>query len=865
MSSERAKKSRVRGGHKAAVTRRIKDVDDTIAAATPGSPLDLTKLATLRISLREKLDALSKLDEEIFELIEDETELATDIETADAFNMSIHATIMKIDEQARHSASAPPAASGTATALAPTSSNTRLPKLQPPSFDGDITKWATFWDAFDATIHRNASLSDIDKFTYLKSSLHRTAREAIAGLTLSSANYREALTILEKRFGNKQLIISRHMNILVSLEPVSSGHNVSALRHLYDQVESHVRSLKSLGITADSYGSLLLPLLTKKLPAEIRLIISRKVPENEWKLDEVMTVLEDELKAQERSAQPHREPPPARENNRPTNSFVIGGTPTNTCCYCRQNHQPHLCQLVPALETRKQSLRRSGRCFNCLTRGHLGRDCRSKLRCATCGGRHHLSICDKTGQHAIPKNKDTGARTDKNMLPSPNPELNPGAPPFNPEHTTTTVCSSSSQVVFLQTAKSIIQNPETTEILEVRLLLDSGSQKSYISERAREKLGIDACEEHTLTIATFGSAGNRISCPMVEVGLQLQDSSVMSLKLYVVPKICEPLAVQPLSICSKKHKHIIGLQLADPTCSTSVSLPVDVLIGADVYWKIVTNKLRRGPHGPTAIFTKLGWVLSGPSDSVEPYHRSTNLVTHILHVQEPTLDSQLQAFWDLETMGISSEGRSLYDNLAEVIKFENGRYKVPLPWKETHDSLPDNYQLSSTRLQSLLRRLKRDPVILSEYHRIMEDQLKQGIIELVPTHESVPNQIHYLPHHPVVRQDKSTTKVRIVFDASAKSPGRPSLNDCLFKGPKFDQLIFDILLRFRVHKIALIADLEKAFLMIFYQELKLKKKLSRCIKNQRKFFAKEGSTCESLKPTQVSYKHRLTSLKNQPD
>ena len=158
-------------------------------------------------------------------------------------------------------------------------------------------------------------------------------------------------------------------------------------------------------------------------------------------------------------------------------------------------------------------------------------------------------------------------------------------------------------------------------------------------------------------------------------------------------------------------------------------------------------------------------------------------------------------------MGISSEERSLYGNLAEVIKFENGRYKLPLPWKETHDSLPDNYQLSSTRLQSLLRRLKHDPVILSEYHRIMEDQLKQGIIELVPTHESAPNHIHYLPHYPVVRQDKSTTKVSVVFDASAKSPGRPSQNDCLFKGPKFDQLIFDILLRFRVHQIALIADL----------------------------------------------------------
>ena len=74
--------------------------------------------------------------------------------------------------------------------------------------------------------------------------------------------------------------------------------------------------------------------------------------------------------------------------------------------------------------------------------------------------------------------------------------------------------------------------------------------------------------------------------------------------------------------------------------------------------------------------------------------------------------------------------------------------------------------------------------------------------------------VHYLPHHAVVRRDKSTTKVRIVYDASAKVAGSPSLNDCLLKGPKFNQLIFDILVRFRAYKFALTADLEKAFLMV---------------------------------------------------
>ena len=77
--------------------------------------------------------------------------------------------------------------------------------------------------------------------------------------------------------------------------------------------------------------------------------------------------------------------------------------------------------------------------------------------------------------------------------------------------------------------------------------------------------------------------------------------------------------------------------------------------------------------------------------------------------------------------------------------------------------------------------------------------------------------VHYLPHHAVIRQDKETTKLRIVYDSSAKSEG-PSLNDCLYTGPKFDQRIMDILLRFRTHRVALTADIEKAFLMVSMSE-----------------------------------------------
>ena len=89
-------------------------------------------------------------------------------------------------------------------------------------------------------MHNSTELSPVDKFNYLISLLDGPAAAAIAGLTLSSPNYCEAVTILKKRFGNKQLIVTRHMDTLMSLEAVTSQHNHKGLRQLYNFVESHV-------------------------------------------------------------------------------------------------------------------------------------------------------------------------------------------------------------------------------------------------------------------------------------------------------------------------------------------------------------------------------------------------------------------------------------------------------------------------------------------------------------------------------------------------------------------------------------------------------------------------------------------------
>ncbi len=293
-------------------------------------------LSQLKLSLHEKLETLKQLDSEVVDLTPEEG-LDEEIEQAYGYKDNVYRALT-MALSAKHSPPTPAASAPTPTST-PHVNRVKLPKLSLPHFSGNITRWATFWDSYESAVHENTELTDVDKFNYLRSLLERTAYEAISGLTLSSANYREAIDILQKRFGNKQLIISKHMEILLNTEAVTSEQNVKGLRHLYDDVESHIRSLKSLGVAPDSYGTLLSPVLLTKLPPELRLIVSRKVSDSMLDVDSLLNIMEKELLARERTHAPTQAPPRRNQDKpRSTATTLFSGAPSlvssPTCCYC---------------------------------------------------------------------------------------------------------------------------------------------------------------------------------------------------------------------------------------------------------------------------------------------------------------------------------------------------------------------------------------------------------------------------------------------------------------------------------------------------------------------------------------------------
>lgn len=266
----------------------------------------------------------------------------------------------------------------------------------------------------------------------------------------------------------------------------------------------------------------------------------------------------------------------------------------------------------------------------------------------------------------------------------------------------------------------------------------------------------------------------------------------------------------------KDYPHLSHIWLSD-VCKERDDLGIDVLIGADYLWSFQAGNVVRGEaHESVAVETELGWVISGPLTYSQSADKGQVLQVNFVgsdHVSPDSLDRNVQRLWDLETLGVTAcDG--VYEEFIESISFNGARYSVKLPWKESHDSLPSNYELSLSRMNSQIRKLRKEPEVLEEYDAVIKEQLASGVIETVTELEKA-DRVHYIPHLAVVRREESTTKVRVVYDASAKvRKGGTSLNDCLHVGPSLNPLLFDILLRFREKRVALIGDIEKAFLNI---------------------------------------------------
>ena len=399
---------------------------------------------------------------------------------------------------------------------------------------------------------QNEYLSEMDNFNHLKTLVHGAAATTIAGLSLTSANCKVALDLIKGRFANKQVIISAHMERLLKLP---SG-DIRKLRELFDIIESQIRALQALGVESTSYGSLLTPVILEKFPNEVKLIISR-----------TLQVIKDELTARERcslvSENEHRHFVKSgnrsfdkSSNTGPTTAAaLLNPSGTVSCTYCRKSHPSVKCQGVSDIAARQKQLRKQGRCFLCLRKKHLARYCTSPSKCLNCFQLHHVSICPRlvpsinlAGQShiAVPNQQAKGIKFKEFHPPNQSKSVNSNQQQAEVNQTQGTVgmVVDIQTSLLLQTACAVVSNPTQPECSAVaRILLDSGSQKTYITYDLKERLNLRPIKIEQILINTFGNDDEQLhQCEVVQICLKGMNSDLsLYVTTYVVPTICSPL------------------------------------------------------------------------------------------------------------------------------------------------------------------------------------------------------------------------------------------------------------------------------------------------------------------------------------
>jgi len=333
-----------RRAHQGVITKYDNEIREIVASCTDPQKAGekFIRLNSIAITLKDKRQCLKALDEAIFAKT-DKEEVEKEIDESSDWETRLYECLEKIEafkrgefiafqtlSQVEQQSPGPSTVQATAVGLGAsgvslgagdgalnisqifdgnlsigggnsTRSNTnsanigvRLPKINLPTFNGEQTQFQTFWQSFDCAVHSNEGISKIHKLNYLLNVLEGKAHRAVAGLELKEENYDNAIKILKERFGNKQQIISSHMQALLKVQGLPN-EKVSQLRLIFDQINAHVRGLETLGVTAERYGSLLIPIIMSRMPSNITIQVARKIKEDIWPIDEILDFIKDEI------------------------------------------------------------------------------------------------------------------------------------------------------------------------------------------------------------------------------------------------------------------------------------------------------------------------------------------------------------------------------------------------------------------------------------------------------------------------------------------------------------------------------------------------------------------------------------------
>lgn len=345
-----------------------------------------------------------------------------------------------------------------------------------------------------------------------------------------------------------------------------------------------------------------------------------------------------------------------------------------------------------------------------------------------------------------------------------------------------------------------------------RAILDCAATTNFISHRCAQMLGIDINRK----TGSVGGIGNNVvklvSGCTLNLTSQFSESEKFNIHASILPKIMYAYPPLPLYIGNEIPHEI---KLADPGFDRPQQ--IDLLLGAGIFWELLLDeKMDIGPNLPHLRKTKLGWIVSGPLPHKNS-HRALVCAEDGLKLDSfENLDNIVKRFWEIDTLLPKNNMLSPHDQECEdhydlhTRRDETGRYIVRLPFLSNASSLGQSIAIAMRRFLNLEKKLNRDLVSKKLYVDFINEYQQLGHLQELSNFDS--SEPHYfLPHHCVLKPLSSSTKLRVVFDASCKTSTGLSLNDVLHSGPKLQDDLFVILLRFRLFRYVLTGDIQKMF------------------------------------------------------
>ena len=801
-------------------------------------------------SIKEAYSDFEKTHDSYHELLEDDVELETseeyivDVETKYSKALSTGsewiASTTKVEVTEEKSSDKPSGSVLTPEIL----SAINLPKLEIFVYDGDPLQYYAFITAFDETVDsvattNSAKLSRLVNYT---SGEVRTSLQPC--LILGGSGYSTARGILHDRFGN-DFVISQA--IISSLRDGHSVRSAMELRKLADELANSELILTRLSSVQEVESQRFIASVIDRLQPFLKgkwkkTAMERKQKEKRYpNFPELVKFIRKEAEAasdpvygdngllkfgrgsasgvnsansdRSRSYSQNQPPRPRASEQSKFQGATLASTEGRTfrpCSFCQQSHKLYLCASFKALkpDQKYKHILEKKLCENCLLDNHVVETCYKPSRC----GIHGCQQPHSRFIHWCKIQGESAGTSDSNI------------------HVTETA-NPRSLSGFTQSSAQVcipIVMVRVNNKVDSAAMLDTCSTTTFCTKRLAQALelkGVPITYELSTLSASKLQETNLIPSMYVEAKGGGGESFNLR-NVFVIEEI--PASKSQVEV--GRFEHLTGLDLLN--CGNSV----DLLVGQDNAEALVPLEVRKGKFDePFAVKTVLGWSLHGKAGSqvdvcglVRAGRISTRVVANFIQSDSVSLDrleDKVEKLWRLDQEGVGNDIEALSCEDSQVlklwdesIKVVDGHYELPIPWKDDV-VVPDNLEVARSRLRSLQTSVVKKG-ILGRYEVEIQKLVEKGYAEPVSNIVSgIPNsssKTWYLPHHAVI-SDKKPGKLRVVFDCAAKYQGE-SLNDKCKQGPDLNNKLVHVLLRFRQHQLAIMADVEAMYYQVKVRE-----------------------------------------------